>query len=97
MKKITSKEPISFRVDGNTLLEIDSKGCITDDESAAIALERLGKQIVVTESSVKSSLSDAEKELKKEEEKAAKEAEKAAKKAVKEAEEAAKKEAEDLK
>lgn len=51
MKKITSINPISFRVDGSTLLEIDSEGCLATDAAAQIALERLGEHITVEEAS----------------------------------------------
>lgn len=49
MKKITSEVPVSFRYDGNTLLEIDKDGCLATDEAAAVAKDRLGDQITVTD------------------------------------------------
>lgn len=64
MKKITSKEPISFRVDGATLLEIGPKGCLASDAAAAIAKERLGEHITVTETSIKKAVEDAKDSLK---------------------------------
>ena len=59
MKKITSKEPISFRIDGSTLLEIDSEGCLASDAHALVAVERLGGNITVEESSLKEAIKDA--------------------------------------
>lgn len=45
MKKITSENEITFRIDGNTVLEINSEGCLVDDAAAAIVSERLGGQV----------------------------------------------------
>ena len=64
MKKITSKEPISFRVDGSTVLEIDSKGCLASDDAAKIAVERLGEHITVVETSIEKAVEDAKDSLK---------------------------------
>lgn len=47
MKKITSKDKISLRVDGHTVLEISSKGCLASDEAAAIAAARLGENVKI--------------------------------------------------
>lgn len=63
MKKITSKEPISLRLDGKTVLEIDSAGCIADDSSAARASALLGDNIVVTEVTTKQVIKEAKKEI----------------------------------
>ena len=63
MKKITSIEPISFRVDGSTLLEITSKGCLATDEAAAIAKERLGEHITVVDTDIKTAVKEAKASL----------------------------------
>lgn len=63
MKKITSKNPISFRVDGDTLLEIGPEGCIASDAAAKIAVERLGEHITVVETSIKEAVGDAKSSL----------------------------------
>lgn len=105
MKKITSKEPISFPVDGKTTLEIDETGCIASDADAAFAVERLGDsneggQLTVTDLTVEeakkfaeSLLSDEERDANK---KAAAEKKKgdAERKAAEEAEQKAKEAAE---
>lgn len=61
MKKITSKNPISFRVDGKTVLEIDSKGVVCDDAAAAIVVDRLGTQVTVETVTVKEAVAEAKK------------------------------------
>lgn len=86
MKKITSKEPIKFRVDGVTLLEITKAGIVVSDGAAQVAKERLGDNITVTDVDIESEA----KKVAKEAEKAAKDAEKAEAKAKAEAEKAAK-------
>lgn len=47
MKKITSEHEITFRVDGETVLEINSEGCLTTDEAARVVAERLGGQVMI--------------------------------------------------
>lgn len=64
MKKLTSKEPITLRIDGNTVLEIGPKGCIATDEAAAIAVERLGENVSVAATSIKKAVEDAKASLK---------------------------------
>ena len=66
MKKLTSKEPISFRVNGQTLLEITPKGCICSDEDAKIVTHpyRLGSSIQVHDISPEEAKKEAEALLK---------------------------------
>jgi hypothetical protein len=88
MKKITSKEDITFRVNAQTVLEITKKGCLCSDEDAALAKERLGNNIQVEEVKVEDEVKKAKKEeaeAKKAEEEAKKAEEKAAKEAAKKA------------
>jgi hypothetical protein len=73
MKKITSKEAISFKVNGQTTLEIDKKGAICSDEEAEIASDRLGGNINIEDITPEDAKKEAEKILK-ETEKAVKEA-----------------------
>lgn len=47
MKKITSSEPITFKVSGSIILTIDSGGVITSDEAAAVVAERLGHNVTI--------------------------------------------------
>jgi ribosomal protein L12E/L44/L45/RPP1/RPP2 len=85
MKKLTSEKEISFRVDGQLVLDINKSGTIVDDETATFVLRRLGSQVIAESIDPRK----AAKEVvapSKEEIKAAKEAEKAAKLAAKEAE-----------
>lgn len=63
MKKITSKEPITLRLSGSVVLEIDSTGCVTDDSSAIRAVELLGGNITVTDISTKEVVAEAKKVL----------------------------------
>lgn len=58
MKKLTSKEPISLRIDGSTLLEITPEGCLATDSSADIAVQRLGANITVEDYSVAAAVTD---------------------------------------
>lgn len=81
MKKLTSKEPITFRVDGSTKLEITKAGVLCTDEHANIAAERLGGNVSVEDVKVEDEAEKIAKEAEKEAKKAAKEAEKEAKKA----------------
>lgn len=87
MKKITSTNPISFRCNGTTVLEITKKGVLASDENAILAKSRLGVQIQIEDVSVKESealAEDALEEAKKEAEKEAKAQAKAEKEAEKE-------------
>lgn len=59
MKKITSENPISFKVSGVTTLEIDQDGCLANDSDAAVALDRLGSQITVEDITVEAAVADA--------------------------------------
>lgn len=66
MKKITSEKPISFRVNGDTILQITPEGTLAQEAHAALAKERLGNQITVVDADVKS---EAKKVLEKAEDK----------------------------
>lgn len=59
MKKITSIDPITFRVDGDTLLEITSEGCIATDSAAAFAKEKLGDHITVIDTTAEEVIDEA--------------------------------------
>lgn len=63
MKKITSENPITFRADGDTVLEIDKDGVITHDAAAALAKERLGDNVTVEDADVESAVQDAQDSL----------------------------------
>lgn len=58
MKKITSTEPIKLRLDGSTVLEINSKGVICDDFAAKIAEERLGSNVTVEDITLEDAVSE---------------------------------------
>lgn len=73
MKRLTSKEPISFKVDGQTILEIDKSGCICSDDEAELAQSRLGGNINIEDITPEQAKKEAEKILK-DAEKAEKEA-----------------------
>lgn len=90
MKKLTSNETFSFRVDGVNVLEISPEGCVCTDEQAVFVKTRFGGLVTIHEAKaadLKGETDDAEKAAK-EAEKAAKAAEKEAAKAAKEAEKA---------
>jgi len=54
MKKLVSKSSFSFRVNGETVLEISPKGCVCSDEHAAFVKNRLGSVVTIEEVSAKS-------------------------------------------
>ena len=59
MKKITSKNPISLRIDGKIVLEIGPEGCLADDASAKVAKERLGETIVIEDTTLEDAVDKA--------------------------------------
>lgn len=64
-KKLTSKFPISLRIDGSILLEISEEGCLASDASAAVAVARLGDHINVEDVSVDEAVAEAKASVKK--------------------------------
>ena len=63
MKKITSKERISYRIDGSTVLELCPEGCLASDEAAKIVAERLGEHVTIEETSIEKAVEDAKASL----------------------------------
>lgn len=59
MKKLTSKDPITFRVNGSTVLEINSAGVLAKDSDAEIVKDRLGDQITVEDVTLKEAAKEA--------------------------------------
>lgn len=64
MKKITSKEEISFKVDGETTLEINENGVLTSNEKAEIVKERLGDKVTIKSTTTREAKSEADQKLK---------------------------------
>jgi len=63
MKKVTAAlSPLSYRMDGNTVLEISETPIIISDEHAKILEERIASSVVISD------VTEEEMEVKKEEE-----------------------------
>lgn len=52
MKKLTSENPITFRADGLTVLEINSEGCLAQDFAAKMVEERLGGVVTIEDAGI---------------------------------------------